>query len=250
MALMEFLNVNLINTDTMINPESGTDVVSSLFDNNRKITWSSVNYNANTDTTLKITFAITTPVSHVLLINHNLESCSVYRNGNSLSAVTSFLDVSNSSTYLVFSTIQASSIELTLEGTQNGGEYSIGELIISNREVVFERNPSTENFSPTVKRMNIKHTMPDGGVVMYNIKDKFNAGLDFTFITTSFKNQLLDIYESGLPYVFVPFPTTGTQWDGNAYETLWTNDFDFKHSENSKNQGFSGSIHLGETPSA
>ena len=47
---------------------------------------------------------------------------------------------------------------------------------------------------------------------------------------------------------FVPFPTTTAgEWDGKAAECAWVGDFDFKHGENSKTQGFSGSINLRET---
>ena len=69
-----------------------------------------------------------------------------------------------------------------------------------------------------------------------------NEGVDPTF---AYYNSLFNIYETQTAVMFVPFGTT-TAWDGKAYECLWTNDFDFRHSDNNKDAGFSGMITLEE----
>jgi hypothetical protein len=88
--------------------------------------------------------------------------------------------------------------------------------------------------------------MPDGGVGMFYIANKFKTSLKWKFISDTFRDNLLDLYLDAKPLYYIPYPTT-TAWDGNAYEAQWTNDFNFSYSENSKTQGQGGSMILEET---
>jgi hypothetical protein len=91
--------------------------------------------------------------------------------------------------------------------------------------------------------------MADGGITLHNIKDKYKVNMKFTFIAESFYNSLLDIYRDSQPIYFVPFPTTSS-WLGNAYEMVWSKDFDFKYSTNVRGIGYTGKLILEETTNA
>lgn len=253
MADMEFLKQNFINTTSSIfgtpaGATSGTE--SFLFDNNKSLAWGSSGFESGTGLAIEIEFANPTVISHCVLLNHNIRTAQLYYDSVSTNTLTAIASNSATSTYLSFASVTVSSVTLFMQNTIPGlTEYSIGELIWSERQLVFERNPSTKDFTPAVKRTKVTHKMPDGGVTIFNIQDKFKADLKWKFVTTSFRDDLRTVYDSADPYVFIPFPTT-TSWDGGAFEVVWTNDFDFKNSDNAKTQGFEGKIRLEETPSA
>ena len=76
---------------------------------------------------------------------------------------------------------------------------------------------------------------------------KWGVKIKYKYLTESFRNSLLAIYETLSPKVFVPFGT-GTAWDGILFEANWIGNFDFyKYSDDAVSSGFSGSIDLKET---
>lgn len=250
MAHMEFLTVNLLNTTTQITVAAGnTATVQYLFDRNIEQGHETIGFTGNTSTVISITFTNPTVISNVLIQNHNLKQWQAWYNGSPANSLGIISNNSDTSSYLYFASVTVSSVQISLDIATDSGEKSLGELIIANREVAFERNPSVEKWKPTIFRKQIAHEMPDGGAVLFNIKDKYRSALSWDFITTSFRDTLFSIYTDGHPFYFVPFPTT-SGWNGDAFESVWVGDFDFKHSSNDTVQGFSGSILLKETPSA
>src|SRR6185436_12297661 len=97
-----------------------------------------------------------------------------------------------------------------------GEEKTVGELVVANRQLQFERNPSVRAWRPTVFRKQIEHQMPDGGTALFNIQDKYQAQLSWEFVTADFRDSLFDVFTAADPLYFVPFPTT-TAWDGVAF---------------------------------
>lgn len=255
MALMEFLKANKLNTTTMLVMQaSNTGTAAYLLDRNRGQKFSSVDYNSTTASVISIVFDSPTVLSHVLLQNHNLKSFRVYYDSvtaNSLGIVTAN---SQTSTYLSFSSVTVSSVDIQMDTTIAGSvEKEIGELILTERRLQFEVNPSTNNYKPKTRRKKIRHEMPDGGVKLLQIADKFSAKIEFDYISDSFTSALTSVFDDGNPLTFVPFPTT-TAWGGTkmgeAYEVLITSDLDFAYGTNDKTQGYNGSIMIEETPSA
>lgn len=253
MANMEFLKQSFIQTTSSFNNSTGSGTLSFLFDNNKKTQYSTVGHDGDTTTVITFSFAAATVVSNMALLNHNLQAVRVFYDGVTANTFVPDPTVpidSVTSTYMSFASQTVNSITLQFGSTVAGNEeFAIGEWIISERQLQFERNPSTKDFTPAVKRTKVIHKMPDGGVKLYNVQDKFKADLKWKFITTSFRDGLRTAYDNADPLIFIPFPTTSA-WDGDAFETVWTNDFDFKNSDNAKTQGFEGKIRLEETPSA
>lgn len=249
MAEMEFLKENILNTTTMIGVASNTATVEFLFDRNTKLGYSTDGYDSTTAAVIEITFNETTPVSHILLQNHNLKNFSVYYDTQTASnLLQAFTTNSETSLYIAFSTVQAANIQVVMNNTIAGSvEKAIGELIISERLLTFERNPNAASYTPRIDRSQIRHVLPDGGVKLFNIKDKFKANIGLEFIGTSFYNSLLSVFETADPLYFVPFPTA-TSWDGRAYGVVWSGDFNFKYAENTKNN-YSGNIIIEEISS-
>lgn len=251
MALMEFLHENLVNTTTQFKVDSNTGSVQNLFDKNISRRYSTSGYNSNTASVISVEFGSATVIDHVLLQNHNLRDFRAFYNSATANALFTVSNNSATSTYHSFNAVTVTSIQLQVDVAQIANtEKSIGEFITTRRDVVaFERNPSVENFDPTISRKQIRVEMPDGGIQLYNIKDKYKAKLKFKFITESFRDNLLSVYNTALPFVFVPFPTA-TGWSGSAQEVVWTGPFDFNYSDNAKSQGYDGQIVLEQTPSA
>ena len=245
MAVMEFIGQNIVNTTTQIAVQSNTGTAAYLYNRNRTLGYTSSGYNTTTATTITISFTVATPVSHILMLNHNIQNFSIFASGVSISVNTTN---SATSTYLSFATLTTSQLIFTLTSifTAGGGEKSIGELIIGNRQLQFANNPSIDNFETMIFRKQVRHEMPDGGVTLYNIRDKYRARIRQTFITEAFHNNLLSVYNGATPVYFLPYPTA-TAWDGRAYECVWSGDFNFKFSDNNRGVGYSGDIVLEET---
>jgi hypothetical protein len=249
MAEMEFLKENILNTTTMVSVDSNTGTARYLFDRNTKLGYSSSGYNSTTATTIIVTFDETTPVSHILLQNHNIKQYNIYYDTvTAANSIASATVNSDTSTYLSFNTISAANIKLVLTDTIDGSEEkSIGELVITEKKMVFDRNPNALQYNPFIARKQIAHMMPDGGISLFNIKDKFRAKISLRYITTSFYNNLFSVYDEADPVYFIPFPTA-TSWDGKGYPVNWVGEFNFKFAENTKNN-YSGDILLREIPS-
>ena len=252
MANMEFLNQNDANTTTVINVDSGTATAQFLIDGNTKLQYSTEGYTSDTSSVITFSFASAQVLSQFIIQNHNLKDFRVFYNSATANTFTPDANVtgnSATSTYFSFASVTVSSVTLQMDSAQTADtERLIGQLIATERRLQFDRNPSTDDFDPVIRKKRIIHRMPDGGVTVYNIRDKYRATINLSFIEETFKDELDELYDSGDPVIFVPFPTT-TSWDGVAHEVVWTNDFDFKHSDNAKSQGFSGKIRLEETPS-
>lgn len=248
MALMEILKANKINTtSSMVLQAGNTGTAAYLFDRSISLGFTSVGYDSTTSAVIGFTFATPTVLSHILLQNHNLKQFRVYYNSVTANSLANFTTNSESSTYLSFSSITVNSVDIQMDlAMTTGVDKSIGEMVLTERDLVFERNPSIKDFSPTTTRTRVIHEMPDGGVTMYNIANKFKATLKWQFITNGFTTSLLSIYNSALPIYYVPFPTS-TGWSGEAYEVLWTNDFNFNYNDNSKSQGQGGTIEFRQT---
>lgn len=248
MARMEFLGENQLNTTTQVIVDSSSDLAAYLFDRNTELGYTTVGYDSTTSTVISIEFPEPTVLSHVLLQGHNLKSFSVFYNSATASSLYSVTTNSATDSYIAFNSVTVSSIQIQLNSTIAGHvEKVIGELVLAERQLVFERNPTQRKWAPTIFRKQVEHEMPDGGTVLFNIKDKYRASLYWDYVADTFYDGLLSVFSTGFPLYFLPFPTT-TAWDGKANEVAWVGDFDFKHATNDKDQGFSGSMLLKETP--
>ena len=251
MARMEFLKQNLYNTTTNIVVPSGTDVADALFDRSTSKFWESVGATA---ASIVVSIKFTTPrvVSHLLLQGHNLKRFRVFYNSVTANTFPTNVNVttnSDTSSYFNLGSTTVSSIQVQMDSTTvAGAEYRIGELIATERLCVFERNPAADDYSPVIMKKRVVHEMPDGGVKVYEISQKFRADMRWKFITTSFRDSLLSVFDLAEPFTFAPFPTA-TSWDGFAKQVVWDGDFDFSHDTNDKEQGFGGKVRIREVAS-
>lgn len=252
MARMEFLKQNFLETTSSFTCDAGqTGTLAYLFDRNTALGFTSAGKNTST-ASLVLTYVFSTPqvLSNILIQNHNLKQFRLFYNSDTANSLAIVSANSQTSTYLSFSSVTASSISIQMDDTITPSvEKKIGEWVVTERRLQFERNPPHNDFEPIVARKRIRHEMPDGGVAHFNIANKFRAKLKWKFVTDSFASSLRSVYDEALPLYFVPFPTT-TGWDGVAHEVLWDNDYDFSHDENSRTQGQGGEIRLWETSNA
>ena len=253
MSKFEFCGQNLGNTTSMLLSISGSGTFAYLYDRNTALDYVTDGYTGATSTTLNIVFDVPTVVSRIFLQPHNLKTFRIYYNSATANTFTPDCNVSTNSTtnhYFAFASTTVSSIQLQMDNViEAGQERSIGELVISDLKSQFDVNPSADNYDPKLFKQKIRHVMPDGGTSLFIVGNKFQAGMKLKFVSTAFKDELVTIYNDGNPFYFLPEPTT-TAWLGNAYEMVWVNDWNFTYSENSKTQGWDGSIVIEETPGA
>lgn len=247
---MVFNRRNNLNTTTQVTVDAAnTLTVENIFDRDTGTRWATIGYGTNTSTNLTVSFSPSVVIDRIFLQNHNLKQFRIFYNGATSNTFTPAIsETTNSATsnYYTFSTITVSSVTLQVDlATTADTEKEVGELYIGQLLLSMERNPPANSYKPVIDRQQVIHKMPNGGVTQFVVANKFKTNLKWNFLTESFTSQLLNIYETATSFYFVPFGTS-TSWDGKAYEVAWTNDFDFRHSDNNKDAGFGGSIVLEE----
>lgn len=247
---MEFLKQNFLDTTTLVTVNDGSTTVENLFDRDVDTKYSRDINTGTAQQDIVLSFSSSVVVSKLFIQNHNLKRFQLFFDGNSGNTFTPQIsETTNSATSNYFSvlSITVSSITLRMFSTTTGNNSAIvGQFYAGNLMLNFERNPSAADYKPTIQRKQVLHKMPNGGVVQFIVDEKFKADIKWKFVTNSFTTQLLNIYETGTAFYFVPFPTT-TSWDGRASEVVWTNAFDFRHSSNNKEAGQGGKIQIMET---
>lgn len=259
---MEILWQNFFNTSTMAVLGSNTAGAAYLFDRRPTRRYISVGDASDlTQTTIKVNFTATQTVSRVILQNINFKELRVFYNGataSTLSLTTTsgtttsyWTNNSETSLYLMFADTNMTSLSIDIQSTMVANEEKkIGQLIITDQQFQFTRNPDRGGLSPEMRPKEITHTMSDGGTVVFRIRDKIRYSLSGTHRLASEISGLRAVYDTKLPLLFVPFPT-GSAWDGQAYEMNWVGGFNvgLKPSDNYTAVGYDFRIELEESPS-
>jgi len=256
---MIILRQNFINTTTQMTTTNGTITVKNLFDRNKNTTWESENAGTDsTSATMTISFDTTQTVSRICMQNHNLKQFTVqYEEG--AGTVTAFVSnpisiTANSTSHHYFSFNTVTTIEkihLSMDSTfPSAAEKFVGEFMITNDLYDFstDRLPSAAQYKPRIFKKQVVHEMSDGGISLYNIRNKFQAEIRYNFVPTSSVDTLKTVYDLSDPFIFIPFETA-TSWDGNLAECVWIGPFEFiEFSSNNLGNGFNGRLQLRQTP--
>lgn len=255
----DFLKANYFTTSSVASVGSNTSTVSNMIDRNTTTTYETLGFPSTTATTLIVTPNTASVISRIVLINHNLKSFRIYY--NSLTSNTFTLDADydtvatlwtgNSATshYLITSSITVASLHIQMTAaTAADTEKFIGELYIGQEHILLTRNPDASRYKPKENEKNFLHEMSDGGIVRYHLANKYEATIDFDFVSEADRTTFRTIYDTNAPFDFTPFPKK-TGWDERIYEVNWTNGFDFfQLQSNVLANGFKGKIQLRETP--
>lgn len=259
---MEMLYQNFFNTSTMAVLDSNTAGAAYLFDRRPTRKYISVGYaNDLTSTTIRINFSSTQTISRVALQNINWRDFRVYYNGTTASTLaltttcgttaSNWTGNSATSLYLMCSDTAMTSLSIQINKTIVADEEKkAGQIIVSDQQFQFTRNPDSRGLTPEMQPKEIVHTMSDGGTVVFRVRDKIKYKLTGSHREQSEITGLRAVYDTKLPLYFVPFPT-GTSWDGNAYEVNWVGGFNagLKPSDNYTAVGYDFTINLEESPS-
>ncbi|HLB42009.1 MAG TPA: hypothetical protein VJN02_03980 [Gammaproteobacteria bacterium] len=256
---MDFIKSNFLNTTTQITVNSNTGTVSNLF--NRDIYYQYFSDGLNNDLTnssITITFAATTSVSRIAIMDTNARQFNLFYNGltaNSFALSGAHTTASQFTTndqeflYLKFSTLAVSSITLDILTTQTANqEKRVGLFVASDLYLTLTHIPDASGFKPRRDPKQIVHKLSDGGMRIHNVRKKWSHDISLDNLSQSLTTSLETIFDLQDPFMFCPFGTS-TSWDKVLYEAVWEGDFDFyEYSDNATVSGFSGAIRLRETP--
>ena len=251
---------NYLNTTTMVSVDSGTDTTQYLFGRESSNQYQTSGDNSDaTTSTIVVNFTGTEEVDRIILQNINLKSFKMYYDSNTanlfsitsaLTGTTEWTNNSATSLYLILEdtkTIGSITIEATATMLANE-EKKIGEMWITKNLLTFDQNPQARGYRAETDRKEWRHEMSDGGVVVYALSDKFSTRIKRKYVDQEEYDTLKTIHRIWDAIVFVPFPT-GTAWNSEIYEVTWTGAFTFEtFSDNYKENGYSGTIKLEETP--
>jgi hypothetical protein len=249
--VMQLFRKNELNTTTQIVVDAvNTATVGNIFDRDTRTQWRTVGYGTSTSTIFSIEFATATAIDRIFLQNHNLKQFRIFYNSTTASVFSPAInETTNSATSNLYevATTSVNSIQIQVDlATSADTEKLIGEVYVGGLMLPFEQNPSAGNYTPAIDREQVVHKMPNGGVAIFNVADKFQANIKLRHISDTFEASLRNVYETGTTFYFVPFGTT-TAWDGFAYEVAWTGKYDFKYAANNVSGGYNGTIIIEET---
>lgn len=257
---MEFLHRNYVNTTTLVGVDSATSTAGFIFDRRPNRQYVSSGFDDDTtSTTLTITFTETQTVGHIVLQKTNLKGFTIYHGltttktfaltTTSGTAASAWSGNSATGLYLVLASQTAiTSLSIKCDSTIVANEEKkLGQLWVTRRAYQLDRNPDKGGYQPTVKAKQHNHELADGGTVSYRILDKMKVKLKLTHRDD--RSTVETLYNLNHELAFAPFPT-GTAWDGDLWEMVWTGGFDYRRpSENVLSSGFEADIELAETPS-
>lgn len=248
---MVFLTNNEFDTTTQATVDSAnTTTVIRACDRNVKTTWTTAGYNSNTSTIFSIALDTPVSISKIFLQNHNLKQFQIFYNSATANAFTPAIsETTNSATssYFDIATVTVATVQIQCDVAMTAQtEKQIGEIYIGDLLLNLERNPNAASYKPIIKKDMVIHRMPNEGVSVFVGGTKFKGEISWKFLSNSFTSQLQTLYETNTSFYFVPFPSA-SEWDGRAYQVLWTNEFDFKYSDNNFSAGQGGKIVLEET---
>lgn len=238
MAQFEFLDNNLLETTTQVGftSDSNTATTVNLFDRYSTRRYTTSGHGTNTSATLRISFDVTTPISRIALQEHNLRQFRVYYNGvtantftlasGSDTTTTNYNANSATNHYWMFDTTYVTSVSFQLDlANAADTEKRIGEMWISDLRLRLDINPDVGGFDPILDNKQIVHEMSDGGVAVYDIRDKWDCKMKLKYKNSSITSSLRTIYNSKTDFCAAPFPT-GSSWDGQIYNVVWVGPFD------------------------
>lgn len=238
MANFEFWDNNLLDTTTMVSltSDSNTSTVINLFDRYTTRRYSTAGHGTSTSATIRINFDSTQTISRIVLQNHNLKQFRVYYNGVTANvitletgrdtATTNYSTNSQTNHLWKFTAVDVTSVSIQMDLAQTADtEKKIGELWISDLNLRMDFNPDVTGYDPLIFNKQIRHEMSDGGVAIYDIRDKWRCKLKLRYKNSSMTTALRAIYNSKTDFCVAPFPT-GTSWDGDIYNVVWTGPYD------------------------
>lgn len=255
---MKILAINSINTTTQFTTPAGvggTATIVNMFDRDTRTQWQAGNDGDGTSASFNITFDVTQTVSEIIFRNWNARSFDVTRyNAGTLITVTGaeISVTANSLTnyYATLATAAVTTITVQIHTTIVADEAKeIGEMLVTRLLYDFasDRLPAAAEYKPAIAKRQIVHEMSDGGVSVYNVKNKFAAEIEMRFVPTATEQTLRSIYDQQDPFNFVPLDTT-TGWDGNMAECNWIGDYEFlEFSDNAPANGYTGMVRLRQT---
>jgi len=258
---MEFLYRNYINTTTQIAVNSNTGTSANLFNTDKFFQYYTDGLASDlTSSSITISFDSTTLVSRIGILDTNAKEMRIFYNGstaNTFSLTTTgststsyWTGNAESNLYLRTSPVYVTSVSIDIKTTQTADqEKHIALLVVSDLYTSLTQIPNASGYDPKIIPKQVVHTLSDGGTRIHNVRKKWDVSIKLDYISETQRDNLKDIYELTVPFVFCPFGTT-TSWDGILFESVWTGAFDFfQYSDNAAVSGFSGGIKLKETPS-
>jgi len=238
MANFEFVTKNYLDTTTQVTlvSDSNTSTVINLFDRFSTKVYSTAGHTTSTSATLRINFAATLSIERIALQNHNLKQFRVYYDGTTANVITleTGRDTSTSSWatnsatehYLKFTAVNCTSISIQMDLAQTvDTNKKIGELWIGALQLRLDFNPDVTGYDPIIYSKQIRHEMSDGGISIYDIREKWRCKLKLRYRNDSITTSLRELYDAKDDFCAVPFPT-GTTWNGDIFNVMWVGPWD------------------------
>lgn len=259
-STMEIWKASYCQTTTQFTVNSNTLSVANIMNPDKTVQYYTDGLNNDlTIASMTIAFDATTTVDRIAILGTNLKKFRIFYNGltantfgmTSTGATTTSYWTGNSEDSMVLrlnGAVACTSVTFDMYSTQVAdSEKAIGYLAISRLDSELERQPSSGQYKPKVDPEQVVHTMSDGGTRIHTVNKKFAFDIKLKFVSRTFRDYLLDLYNSRNNFIFCPFGTA-TGWDEVIADVVWPGNFEFYSlSDDAQSAGYMGTISLKET---
>jgi hypothetical protein len=259
MENFKFMHQNYAATTTQLYVNSGTLTAPNLIDRDRTTRWISVGYDSNTTSVIRISLTAATAVSRIFVCGCNWSAFRVFYDGITANVFNPDIQINTQDADNLFfefatQTVASVTFEVMTTAPISNEKYAT-EIYLGNDYFELSRNPDASNYNPRYYKKGRELEMADGGIVSIFVGNKFQADISLNYVEATIASYLSNLYGLHNPFYFVPFAVNGfttvslEQWDGQAYETNWTGNYNFlKIADNNIINGFVGEFTLAETP--
>jgi hypothetical protein len=225
----KFLSYNYITGSSQLGASSGTASLANLIDRDPSTKWTSSSEGTDgTSSTITWTPSGATTIDRLFLKAHNFEVYEAYYNGGTANTFTPPISVTGgtgTNAYHEFGTVSVTSVTVKATNTITANqEKSCGEFFCGTQQFEVANNP--DEYTPTKSRKGYDIEMADGGVKSLYLDEKYKADLRFRYVKTDELARFNALYDGARSFYFMPTPTVGTAWDGDAWEVNWVGDRD------------------------
>jgi len=239
---------NYLNSDCVVTYTSGSTTGVNLYDQDDATPYVTVGSSDATEEVLDITFRegpstsdVTRALDRLILLNHNVKSWDLHKyDSGAWTLVNAQTAIAVSHSIVSFDEFSDSRVRVELKTTQTANaQKSVGQLILCNHTLTFtdDFTEYSEAWREDVRVLKLADGSEDRAYARRTVGrvGLFECSWRVDCASSSFRDSLFSVKESGEPFYFEPESTTDA---GRMYFVHWAGPWQAKYTTSYKGAGW------------